>query len=120
MNDERIYLASPYSSPDPQVREHRFLAACKMAGKLISEGNVVFSPIAHSHYIALYNELPGDFAFWQKQCLSFLRDWATRLYVCRFAGWQRSKGLAAEVCEADRLGIPVTMAEFPDWWCPDA
>jgi len=31
-----IYLASPYSSPDPAVREARFRAACKATAASIS------------------------------------------------------------------------------------
>ena len=56
---ELIYLASPYSDPDPWVKENRFLAVCTKAAKMMSEGAYVFSPIAHTHPIAKYG-LPGD------------------------------------------------------------
>ena len=42
-----IYLATPYSHKDPQVRQNRYEHACKVAGKLMEEGNLVFCPIAH-------------------------------------------------------------------------
>lgn len=44
-----IYLASPYSHPDPAVEELRFEAACEAACKLMQQGHHVFSPIAHTH-----------------------------------------------------------------------
>ena len=39
-----IYLASPYSHPDPAVREERFREACRAAAKLISLGRIVSRP----------------------------------------------------------------------------
>ena len=47
-----IYLASPYSHPDAVVREQRFRDVCLAAARLIRAGQIVFSPIAHSHPIA--------------------------------------------------------------------
>jgi hypothetical protein len=60
-----IYLASPYSHPDPAVRQERYEAVCQAAAELISRGHIVFSPVAHSHTIATYG-LPGDWEFWQR------------------------------------------------------
>jgi Domain of unknown function (DUF1937). len=44
-----IYLASPYSHPDPLVREARFDAACRAMADLVHAGQIVFSPIVHGH-----------------------------------------------------------------------
>ena len=44
-----IYLASPYSHPDPSVREQRFQNACRIAAELMRSGRIVYSPVAHSH-----------------------------------------------------------------------
>ena len=57
-----IYLASPYSDPDPIVREKRFAAACLAAASLIGSGEAVFSPIVHGHPLVHYG-LPADWAF---------------------------------------------------------
>ena len=46
-----IYLAAPYSHPDPGVRERRFRAINRAAAALIAEGRIVFSPISMSHPI---------------------------------------------------------------------
>jgi hypothetical protein len=59
-----VYLASPYSHPDPAVREQRFHAACRATAALLRAGCVVFSPIVHSHALVAHG-VPTDWAFWQ-------------------------------------------------------
>jgi hypothetical protein len=54
-----IYLASPYSHPNPAVREQRFQAACQAAAALLRSGQAVFAPIVHSHPLVAYGLL-GD------------------------------------------------------------
>ncbi len=39
-----VYLASPYSHDDAEVRKSRFNTACRIAGELMNAGLVVFSP----------------------------------------------------------------------------
>ena len=60
-----IYLASPYSHPDPKVREARWREACRTAAFLMKGGQFVFSPIAHRHPIAEFG-LPGGWEFWER------------------------------------------------------
>jgi len=57
-----IYLASPYTSDDPAVRQQRFEAACRAAAAMIRQGQTVFSPIAHSHAICAFG-VPLDWRF---------------------------------------------------------
>ena len=40
-----IYLAGPYSHPDPDVREARYQALTDAATKLVMDGHIVFSSI---------------------------------------------------------------------------
>jgi len=91
-----IYLASPYSHPDPEVRDRRFRAVCKFAGELALRGLVVFCPIAHSVPMEKYGNLPGTWEFWKKQDLPML-DLATELHVAAFPGWEDSEGVSAEI-----------------------
>jgi hypothetical protein len=100
-----IYLASPYSHPDPAVREFRFREACRAAAKLMRLGHVVFSPIAHGHSIALYG-LPTDWSFWEP----FDRHQLERcdeVVVLLLDGWCESAGVAAEIEIAHQFGKPV-------------
>jgi hypothetical protein len=100
-----IYLASPYSHPDPSIREARFKAACGAAAAIIRSGQHVFSPIAHSHPIAAYG-LPTDWSYWEKAARAHLKT-SAEVVVLTLDGWQESLGVAAEVCIATELGIPV-------------
>ena len=60
-----IYLASPFTHPDPIVRQARLEAACRVAAELTRQGKTVFSPIAHSCAIARYG-LPDDWRFLER------------------------------------------------------
>lgn len=109
-----IYLASPYSHPDVDVRGQRYLAACGAAGRLMRAGHVVFCPIAHSHPIETHCfPEPESGAFWQAQDLPLLRS-AGRLVVLMLDGWLQSSGIRWEIAEAERLGIPVDYLDPDD------
>ena len=58
-----IYLASPYSHPDPLVRHARFEAACQATAGLLRAGRPVFAPIVQGHELVRYG-VPGDWSFW--------------------------------------------------------
>jgi hypothetical protein len=102
-----IYLASPYSDPDPAVMEQRFDAVCRKAGELMNRGEIVYSPIAHCHPIAVRVGLPRDWTFWHKFDREMLCT-AKEMWILRLPGWQESAGIRAERQIAAELGIPVT------------
>lgn len=106
-----IYLCVPYSHPDAVVRQSRFEAANKAAAKLMSDGNVVFSPISHSHPVALHMDgMANDCEFWLDQDRAFL-SMSKRVVVLKIYGWDKSKGIGVEVSEALRAGVPVEYME---------
>jgi len=100
-----IYLASPYSHPNPAVREQRFQSACRAAAALILVGQPVFSPIAHSHPLVAYG-LPTDWSYWECSAKAHLKT-SDEVVVLTLEGWKQSVGVAAEVRIAAELGIPV-------------
>jgi nucleoside 2-deoxyribosyltransferase len=104
-----IYLCSPYTHPDPAVVQRRFDAVCRAAAELIRQGQIVFSPVAHSHPIARYG-LPGNWAFWQRQDLALLAA-CDELVVLKLDGWQHSRGVQAEIAAAKALGKPVAFVD---------
>ena len=104
-----IYLASPYSHPDSAIREERFRAACQAAAQLMRAGNIVYSPIAHSHPIALHG-LPTDWRFWERHDREHLIR-CEELVVLMFDGWRESEGVHAEIRIAAELGKPVRYLE---------
>jgi len=92
----KIYLASPYTHQDPEVVNARVTAINAHAALLMSQGHIVFSPISHSHYIAIENNLPTTFEFWRKQNHEFI-VWCNFVMVLRLDGWEESKGIADEI-----------------------
>ncbi len=106
-----IYLASPYSHPDPKVREYRFGEACRAAAALLRCGLPVFSPVAHSVPIALFG-LPTTWQFWQRVDHEYLRGCQV-LVVLRLPGWRESVGVRAERELARQWGMPVIEMDPP-------
>jgi nucleoside 2-deoxyribosyltransferase len=103
-----IYLASPYSHADQEVREHRYHAACRKAAQYASKGIAVFAPIVHSHPLVPYMKAEDcmNFDLWMKLDLPILKD-ADELHILCIEGWRASKGVTREVEYATQLGIPV-------------
>ena len=109
-----IYLASPYSHPDKAVRQQRFEAVCRVAAKLVAQGENVFSPIAHSHPLAEYGDLPPmDHEMWLRVDLAFLER-CREMRIVKLDGWAQSKGVAEEISIADELGKPIRFIELHD------
>lgn len=111
MSRKLAYLASPYSHESSRVRQSRYEAVCRVAGRLMREGHLIFSPIAHSHAIAEMCELPGDWEFWQDHDRAILSA-CEKLIVLQLPGWDLSVGVKAEIKIAEELGIPVEYMKF--------
>lgn len=105
-----IYLASPFSHPDPDVRRTRYEQVTKLTVDLLKEGKHVFSPIAYSYEMAERFGLCGSWDFWEKLDLDFLIR-CDELWVLMLPGWDQSRGVEAEIDFAQRHGIPVTYLE---------
>ena len=100
-----IYLASPYSDPDPLVRKARFDAACDRAALMLSAGRLVYSPVVFGHALA-ERGLPGDWTFWAEHNHAMLER-SVSLEVLALPGWEGSEGVRAEIAIARSLGLPV-------------
>ena len=102
-----IYLACPYTHSDPEVRRRRFDAVNRLAGRLILAGEIVYSPISHSHAIT-ETGLPVTWDFWEKQSLAMLSVCDTLVVYC-IDGWEQSIGVRAEIDAAEKAGKPVVL-----------
>jgi nucleoside 2-deoxyribosyltransferase len=100
-----IYLASPYSHPSARVRLFRYRAVCRAAAALMDRGLLVFSPIAHSHGIALAGA-GGDFKTWEKFDKEIIQQ-CSMVMVLKLEGWRESVGVREEVGFARKIGKPV-------------
>jgi hypothetical protein len=109
-----IYLASPYSHPDPDVMLARFEAACRHAALLMRLGHIVFSPIAHSHPVALHGKLDAlSHSIWLAQDFWFI-DHADEVRVLMLDGWRESRGITLEIERARNAGQLIIYDEPED------
>ena len=109
-----IYLAAPYTDPDPEVSALRAEQASYAAAMLMSRyGFAVFSPITHGH--AVVDHLPLEKAvshdFWMEQCIPVL-DRCDELHILRLPGWDRSRGVKYEWDFAVRTHKPICTVDF--------
>lgn len=108
---QRIYLAAPYSHPDPVVRQWRTELADKAAAYLMQANDQpVFSPLSHSHRVADHIDNHLDHDFWLRQDLGWLEacDW---MYVLMLPGWDQSDGVALELEWAKKWQITIRYLE---------
>lgn len=105
-----IYLACPYSHPDPAVRRARFDAANLCAATLMRAGVFVFSPISHTHPIAEVGDLPLSWDFWEPYDRLMIAACGA-LYVLTLDGWRESRGVSAEIAIARELGLSISYLE---------
>lgn len=97
-----IYLASPYSHPDPAVRDQRYLAACRAAVRLLLAAQSVFSPIVHGHPLVQLG-LSGDWLFSARHDQWHLSR-CDEVLVLALTGWDESVGVQHEIAFAQKLG----------------
>ena len=90
------YLATPYSGY-PDGIEAAFALACRETALLIRAGVPVFSPIAHSHSVAIHGGIdPRDHSIWIPADQPFMNA-ARGLIVLMAEGWTESAGVRAEI-----------------------
>lgn len=106
------YLASPYSKY-PGGIEAAFKEICIVAGKFIEAGVRVYSPIAHTHPIAVYSEMdPMDHDIWIPADAPFM-ELACGLIIVMMETWDESRGIEIENDAFVRAGKPIYLME---WW----
>ena len=122
-----IYLASPYTHPDPEVREQRFEAVTRHAAELVVMGQPVFSPITHTHLMVKVYGLKIDWETWWPMNKAFM-DSSKAVIILKLDGWDESMGVAKEEMYANENNIPIKYRDdhgdgkvvFPEMLCPRA
>ena len=102
-----IYFVSPYSHQDPNIVEERVRKTSEMVAKLVSEGNVVISPIVYGHNLLRFHDQTWRWEFWKNFCQSFLVK-CEEIIVFMLDGWDKSTDVLAEIELAKELGIKIT------------
>lgn len=100
-----IYLAAPYSDPDPAVIQQRMEIYSRVDAHLIRQGWYTMSPLS-KHWILQYEQLPGDWAFWQGYGTAMLAKCEAIAVIC-MPGWAQSVGVQAELDLARQLNLEI-------------
>lgn len=108
-----VYLASPYSHPDSDVKLQRYKLTTKLSATImqIYEDVLIFNPITHTHNIAVLGGFSGGWERWAEFDLRII-DACDELWVHTMVGWQESIGVSAEIEYARKIDIPVRKANM--------
>lgn len=98
------YMASPYSSPNPNTMEDRYHLAAEALVWLLERKIWTYSPIVHCHHIAKHYDMPKTFAFWAAYNKAMLKD-AMGFLILAIDGWDESVGVAEEMKWATKYKI---------------
>ena len=101
-----LYVGTPYSKYAAGI-DAAFQDAAKVAAKLLRAGLKVYSPIAHTHPVALYGEIdPLDLSVWLPFDATMMAK-SNALVVAMMQGWEASSGIRHEMEEFVLAGKPV-------------
>jgi hypothetical protein len=105
-----IYIASPFSHHDKIVERNRYVDAKDYVMHLIrsDETRGAFSPIVYCYNIHLEDSIPGHFDEWKQFNIQMMNA-AWDFHVLCLAGWEKSKGVQAEIqwWKTKRVGVSV-------------
>jgi hypothetical protein len=91
-----VYAASPYSRYAGGL-DQACDDVCEVVGRLIANGVRAFSPVAHSHTIAMASGVdPLDHKLWL-DLDEAIAPQCHALVVIELDGWQESDGIAKEI-----------------------
>jgi hypothetical protein len=99
-----VYLAAPYTHENPKIVEDRVALINYAAGFLMQKDVIVFSPISHSHPIAMATKLPTSWEYWREFDWAYLSH-CHRVVVLTLEGWDTSVGVSAEIQYAKENGL---------------
>ncbi len=106
-----IYLAAPYSHPDPAVIAGRMSAFDALAAQMLLDGDHVVSPLLF-HSLLGQHKVPGNWDFFEAYSLGLL-DRCNQIVVIPLAGWSDSVGVQAEIEYARLSGLSLSFLSAP-------
>ena len=106
------YVATPYSKFPGGIFE-AYREACRQTAVLIRAGVPAFSPIAHTHGVAIEGNIdPMSHDIWLPADAPMMEA-AGGLIVCMMEGWDTSYGIAHEIEAFKAAGKPIVYM-WPD------
>jgi hypothetical protein len=110
-----IYLCSVYSyNADEELMEKRAQYVAKRTAEFLKEGHCVFSPIAHSHQMAVDYNLPKSFEWWMGLDFQYINA-SDEVWVLAMPHWRNSRGVTAEIEYALESGKEVKLIPCSDY-----
>lgn len=91
-----IYIAGPYSHPDPLVRKQRYEAHASYLESRIKQKLTAYSPIVNFHAFAIKRNLPYSADYWENINYTFLEQ-CDELHVLEIKGLLESVGTYKEI-----------------------
>lgn len=107
------YIASPYTHPNEDVIQSRYLVTLAYTSFLLHNKKYVFSPIVHCHPLAVIANIPRNFSFWRHYNEAMLSK-AKKLIVLQLPGWKQSQGVNFETAYAIGKDIPIAYRSFDE------
>jgi len=105
------YVATPYSKYAVGI-EQAFIDACRATAWLLKQGVNVFSPIAHTHLLAIHGNIdPLDHEIWLPADKPMMLN-ACGLIVVRMDGWADSYGISEEIKSFEVQKKPILYLPF--------
>lgn len=100
------YLGSPYSKYHLGL-EAAWIEACKIAGWFAAARVPVYSPIVHSHPVAIYGgHDPLDYDIWMPLNMAAMNS-SEGIIVAMMEGWRESFGLSEEIKFYEKRRQPI-------------
>jgi hypothetical protein len=106
------YVSTPYSKY-PGGIDAAWTDACKAAAALIKQGIAVYSPIVHTHPVAVHGHIdPYNHAIWIPLDRHMMRACDGLIVVC-MPTWETSKGVDIEITEFRSAGKRIRWFKWP-------
>lgn len=108
------YVGQPYSHAAPEIRQQRYEAGGRFVLDQLQKGFVCYSPILHSHNLAvMFPELiKTNFDFWRAADFAMLSK-AHKMDVLMLPEWEKSYGLSEEIKFCGEHNIPIWYHDWP-------
>jgi len=91
-----IYLASPYSHPDPLTEDLRYAQVLDFVYITRNDYELIYSPIVYWYPIVRTYNMPGD-ALTFKKLNETMMGKSDEIWVYTLPGWAESKGVKMEI-----------------------
>lgn len=102
-----VYLASPYSNEDPEIRAFRADMTARVMAAMLDRGVNVFSPIVCMEGLRKFRKgEPCEYEAWDSICEAMIER-CDSFTVLAIDGWKKSVGIKAEMAYARELGKPI-------------